>query len=866
MPSSDALTFLVGSSGPAAALHDALRDWSAEGFLNDFVWVSAEAPITADLVGLLVDHGVAEGVGVQEVLAGRQPPVVRVVSLNTADGSDLDTAESAKKLASLVYTAGGGVRLVKIRVFLVDPRRQSQEPTPIEGWHNVLLSPEDAQSPTSLKMSLPSRMSVAEFGAWAAPSIAAVTGLYAGLATSPFDEATPLPGFQVRAVRAFYRRLDATALVNDLRAQVLSLGENYPKVRDGNQESQYIEDSGLELATSTMAKALWSRHQHVLKGARVTVPEGETEPIGVRRALVMFFSFLWSALRGAPVAWWGSMVGKTKAKLALAVQDLVFGDSDSAYHVVITGMAHGAPLDLTERLAHLRSMEQGLASLPQEQVVHSDLSQVWQDYVGGALTLMDGGQRQPSMPPVQIGTQRGVLRRSSLCIPDHPHAFTEIPGALSSVVRVRAVAPADTFAAHRLWEHLDRLSSDPHFGVEAEQTKQALQKWASQNQRTYVAQCAGPLAAALVELTREIAGLREVLERASSSPAADNATKQHLVRMAKRLRWLLFGFAGLVVLLVVGGIAAILGWVLVSVLCLIALGAWLGSSLAVFLLGQRALFRWLAERRKAVTQADAAQRNLVQAIRDASRVGDAYCLFLQWSRVLGTFLVDPLGEKSPDAHVASGFSSRLPLAVRLGVARTNDTSLAQAARDLRARIFDPGWLDGAWTDCLGAVGAQLGPAAVFASPEEIYCERAVEESHMITDWADALEVDGVRSHAGERVWKHQTAETDFGSLATYVSEPDLSKGRGAVIGDEVSPSLTLTEFMQGAELPVDVPGRPRLFAGTAFSEDARVEARHAVGQVWNRAVNDEHGRGAVLVEMSAGVRPSELGGSGGKPG
>lgn len=848
MSCSDALTILVGSSGPAVALHDALRDWSAEGLLNVFVWVTAESAMTADPVGLLVDNGAEEGVGVSEVLARRQPRVVRVVSLNMADGSDRNTTEPTKRLASLVRAAGGDVKLVTMRLFLVDPARTCQEPRPVEGWHNVLLSPEDAQSPTSLKMSLPSTTTVTDFGAWAAPSVAALTGLYAGLATSPFDLAAPLPGIQVRVARAFFRRLDATAVENDLRAQVLSLGGNYPEVRDGSQESQYIEDSGVELATSTMAKALWSQHQHLLKGARVKATAAPVQSIGPLRALKMFFSFLLSAVKNAPVAWWQSVVAGTKAKLASGVQNAVFGDSDSQYRVAVTGMAEGASLTLRERLAAIRSMERAVASEFREQVVHADLSELWKDYVAGALTLLDGGQRQQAMPPVQIGAQRGVLAWASQCVPDQSHAFTTIPGALASAGTIRVVPPADTMTAHQLWEHLDRLSTDPLLGVEAELTKRELDIWASKNQQTYVAQCAGVPAASFLELTGEIEQLHDLLERASSLADPDKDSKQILVRTTKLLRWLLIGLGVVLVLLVVCGVFAVLGWLLVSVLSLVSLVGWLGSSLLVFLHGQRDLFQWLVRRENAVSQCDAAQRNLVEAIRDARRVGDIYRLFLHWSRVLGAFLADPLGEGAADAHSASVLASRLPLAVGLGVAHSDVNSLAQAAQELRAWLFTPGWLDEVWEACVGAAGAQLGPgaAAALAHPEEIYRERAVEGSHLVGDWADVLERDGVRSQAGDRMWKEQALEhTDLESLATSISEPDGTR-------------TTFAKFMDGAQIPQDVPGRPRLFADTAFSADARVYGKHAVAETWQRVVHLDVGRGAVLVEMSAGVRPSEL--------
>lgn len=863
MSSSEALTILVGSCGPATAVRDALRDWSAEGLLDDFAWVTEESARAADPLGVLVSGGAAQGVRVQELLARRASRLVRIVSLqNLADCSERDTAAPAQHLVHVVHAAGGAAQLVRMRLFLILPGQPLSEPRPVEGWHNIVLSPEDAQSPDSPKMSLPSTMSVVEFGAWAAPSVAALTGMYAGLTGSPFDRVDPLPGRQVRAARAFYRRLDGTALENVLRAQVLTLGESYPQVRDGSQESQYIEDAGVELATSAMAQALWSRHQHLLKGVRVPAHTAKVEPIGPMRALAMFFSFLLSALKNAPVAWWSAAVAGTKAKLASGVQAVVFGDGSSRYRVAIRGMAADDPVTLEERLAQIRSMEQAIASVPHEHEVHVDLTVVWQEWIAGAHTLMDGGERVPAMPPVQIGTRRGVLKQASQCVPDSSCAFTQIPGALASAVGVRAVSPADTLTAHQLWERLDQLGTDPQLGVEADQAKRALQTWASRHGRTYAAQCAGPLASAFRELSAEIDHLRDVLRRASSTDPADDATRQAQVRMARTLRWLLSGLLVVLGLLVVGGVTDVLGWVLVTVVGLLSVGSWLVSSFMVFVRGQRGLFRLLHEREKAVSESGAAQRNLVQAIRDAGRVGDAYGLFLQWSRVLGAFLANPLGERQADAHAGSMLDGALPLAARLGVAQSDDTSLTQVAHQLRTSVFAPGWLDPAWRDCLRSAGPQLGPAAAaeLSQPEDLYRQRAVEEDHLLRDWADVLEREGVRSQAGDRMWVDRVLpHADAESLVTLVAQPDGTR-------------TTLGEFMhaaQGAEAAEGAPGpqgarrtaavgRPRLFSDLAFSEVARVDGKHAVVEAWSQVAEAGLGRRAVLVELSAGVRPGEL--------
>ena len=81
-----------------------------------------------------------------------------------------------------------------------------------------------------------------DFAQRTAPVIAGVAGLWAGLEQTPFDTLEILPGQTVRAVRAFYRRLDSSEVEERLRAQLFDPAGRLPLPRGGEVPVVYVED------------------------------------------------------------------------------------------------------------------------------------------------------------------------------------------------------------------------------------------------------------------------------------------------------------------------------------------------------------------------------------------------------------------------------------------------------------------------------------------------------------------------------------------------------------------------------------------------------------------------------------------------
>ena len=252
-----------------------------------------------------------------------------------------------------------------------------------------------------------------DFAQYTAPVIAGIAGLWAGLEQTPFDTVEILPGQTVRAVRAFYRRLDTTEVEERLRTRLFDPAGRLPLPRGGQVPVVYVED--VAAATQSMARALWTKHRDVLRGPRLSPGDVGAQAISIWAALRMFFKFMGAALRRAPGAWWSAVTGSVSSVLASTVQGTVFGGKDSAFAVVTN--AEVANWQDLGRSADTLNTALGGAPQP-EHLAQQDLSALWMDFVNGALTLADGGRRAAGLEPVAVGSGVGVLANAADVVPE----------------------------------------------------------------------------------------------------------------------------------------------------------------------------------------------------------------------------------------------------------------------------------------------------------------------------------------------------------------------------------------------------------------------------------------------------------------
>lgn len=849
------LTIVLAPRGPLDGIRDALVDWSAAGLVAPFLWTSPDLVDDARVPAISIEGGERLGTSIRQIAGQARLDLIRVVELvPVVSGVDPAPAGSGQRLAEFA-SAAFGLPVTRVRAVVTragDPAKAGAD-LAVAGWHNIVLSPEDATGPGMGTIALPVTRDALELAPQAAAALAGLVGLWAGAPESVLDELPILPGGFVRIARGYFRRLDTDAVERDLRASTLSLEHGFPLPTQLGASTTYVSD--VPLAAQTMSEQLFAKHSGALRGPREAPPVDESERVGGGRALAMFFSFLWAALRNAPKQWARAIANGISSDAAGAVQNLVFGNR-AAYEVVVNGRtSDGEAADWRDYVGSVRQLDavleqSGVANGVREHVAQTDLAPLWRDYTSAGLTLADGGERAAGLPPVQIGPQRGVLRHAADIVPGSDDTFRRIPPHLAPSVGTAGVEPYDELGILALRQRLEVATTQSAVGVQAAQTLAELDAWRSRYEHSYASRVGSRISSAMGQTIAEIREHLGVIGQASNPD--EGIEELEGTQRALGLATLISACvaAVLVAVVVVLGANGILEpWPAV------AWGAgvvvvWFVVALILFTIGQRELFQFLNRKRSVLARQEVARRNLVHAVRDARRLGEAYTQFLAWSRALGAVLRAPFGPRVEAAGRASTALDGLPLAARIGSAVADERTIADVAHSIRRDLFATGWLTGAWDAALGSAPARLGPRGVeLESPETLFRLPAGTPESLLVLWSDSLASVGTDPATADHAWAYALSRlAPAGAAQLTAHAVDARTGARAPV--------PVDDFMAGVEQ--DRTAFADRLADGILSDGARVQGLADV--VVSRVSRTPAGLGrtVALTQLSDGVEDYRL--------
>ncbi|SDS76260.1 hypothetical protein [Microlunatus soli] len=844
------------AGGPLAGIREALQDWSAIGLVGEYLWVEPGAG-PADR-GLLVTDGEVSPTTVEDVLATRRLDRIRLCILvpvvTAAEAAstqpiapDVIAPDVEDRFAERVTLARGPATVDRLRCIVTrtDAAAGSAQ-VAREGWHNVVISPEDAAGPGLGMRMLSSTDDAIEIGPPAAAVLAGLTGLWAGIGAAPLDDQAILPGNTVRVARGYYRRLDADTVQQAVRGDVFSMRAGLPRPRTGTGQAATVED--VPAATTAMAQQLWTKHRSVLRGPRVEPPPSSAAKVGPLHAVRMLFGFIWATVRNAPMNWYRTMLNKVASKTASAVQSGVFGREPSAYEVVVRGVRpDGSPADWRELAAASGQLEDAFVESGQlSQPARADLGPLWQDYVGAALTLADAGDRgtQAGLPPITVGTDLGVIRRPADIAPG-PDTRLDPDGL------VPALHPADVLGSYTVEQRLSGARD-----LSGDRTLSRLRDWKARWQHSFVGRVGARLGKAVLDTQTEVRTLVEALAQAADLSEIEDETRRRQRKLAKLMRIFLVVFVVLEVILFVLRGLDVIDWSVVAFAGVGVLIAWLIGSFILFVRNQQALFSELNRRREIGSQAEANRQNLAYATRDLRRLTEAYDQFLAWSRVLGVLLAEPFGHDADARDDAASQTDGLPLSVRIGNAETDPAVVAEAVERARRQLFGAGWLTSGrqapWLRVLADAPSRLGPRAMDLrdDPQRMFAEGSDQESLLLA-WADDLERSGIGATGGDWYWSR---------IADGLNNSELSRqlvARVRVDGT-VQDWVDFAANTDAATVAALRDGQQTL-SPEIFGAEARVAGRHRIAQHWFTETNRGLSRIAVLIQLTDGLPVFELG-------
>lgn len=772
------LTVFLAAHGPADGVRDVLTDLSAAGLLDPFLWID-ESDATSGVAAVTatsVVSGAACTVAVQEVLASTRVTRIRLcVLVPFIDGAQAVQVDSERAVADMLVANSGGAQLVRLRMILTRGGVGVREPAALAlaGWHNLLIAPEDSNGPGMGHVSLPATTDPVLIGRNAAPVVAGVAGLWAHAQHTPFDDLHVVPGDAIRLVRSFYRRLETSAAEHDLRERVLDIGGPLPLPLDAGGSVVYVED--VPLATEMMAHNLWNKHGGMLVGSRVPRPvdEGSTA-IGLWRSIVMFFSFLGSALRNAPMAFYNRVSTGISGVVASTVNSTIFGRDSSAYTIVVNGIGpDGRSVKWPEFSDASRQMMTALdpGTESRHHAAATDLSRLWSDYCSGALTLADAGQRSQGLPPVQVGAHRGVIRAAGDIVPGRAQRFTDVPGIIAANTGVSGLDAHDVLAISDFRNQLRELEPDQVLGLEARRTESSVAAWAQTIRRSYGFTFGEILADRMQTTRNEVSAL---LTKLGATAGTDDQSERIQARQRSLARWAQIITLLAVVIMGVAGYLANRGtveWSHFALIVVVAILVWFFSLFVLFNRSQQELFQLINQLRRAAAEAEANQANLYTALRDLDRLSAAYRQHVSWSAALGAFLAEPLGKAPARSGSTRQISWGLPRSAAIGSARPELSRIVEVAERLRSELFTVGWMTSPWDELTRVAGDHLGTLGldVRQSPELLYAKQGWGSGSALDEWSGKLAGDEIARGGADVVWNRALAELG-GSRVSLISE------------------------------------------------------------------------------------------------
>ncbi|MDO5752290.1 hypothetical protein [Arthrobacter sp.] len=853
-----ALNVLVAPKGQLGGLREILTDWSGLGLVDGFVWVEPEMVTETGIGGVEVVGGRQRGVNLHSLAAeAGNYDRLRVAVLVTA-GADAPqvSTETGQRVALFLESSFGGRPVTRVRAVAARVNDiETVQDLAHEGWHNIVFAPEESAGVNQGHSLLHATADPFALGRHAAVACAGILAMWRGMGASVLDDQMLLPGQNARLMRAFYRNLDATAVEEELRAQVTDVSQRLPLPSRMGSAAIYIED--VSLASRTMAEQLWTKHAQVLQGPREQKQASVSKPIGAWTALGMMFSFICAALKNVPRNWVNRIGVKIKSTAAAAIHSVVFGAAPAQYTVIVDGIApDGMPaswLDVREAAVELDKVLEN-AGMPREHEVHADLSSLWQDYAAGALTLSDAGERVAALPPVQIGTQRAVVRTPRSAVPLAAERFAGIPAHLSSSMSLGPVSPYDVMGIYNAEQRLQKTAADPNLGVPASGALAALRTWKQSFADSYANHVGSRIAQHLLSTTQELQGvLRQIRDAADAS---DSLAPVHQAQ--KKIALWMKIIMGIAIAAVVVTVVLLASEVIevgpgIAVLAGILI-AWLVVALIVFMRGQRELFRLINARTAMLEQDEINRRNLRHILRDLRRLGDAYSQFLAWSHVVGSVLHEPFGRNVSQAAAKEVYVQGLPLNVKVGSVAINPQNIGMATAQLRQGIFSTGWLSQPWQTAVNGAPAQLGSRGyeLSGNVELLFRQLGDGETSLLPLWIAALDEQGINNAASHDVWNHVLAElqNNRADLAATMTSTVNEVRDGSVA------QTSLDAFMSGTT-PADAT-MPGQFDGEVLTDLGRNAGKGRVELSIPFHVRHGMSQWAGLVQLSQGIGAHEF--------
>lgn len=706
-----------GHGATADDIRSRLSDLRAVGLLQDFLWVDYAHPTNGAVVRSFTEEGTARLSTLDDALRSFSGDVL----LATIDPMDAEQPQDVAKLTEWVGAVDQ--RLIqasnlRVRLLLSALPRESVDIAPLQGWSNLVLSPEEGGTPASSRIRPIKRTADGfELAQFAAPAVASIFGLWRGMpepaVLDPDTHRVIETGDRqrFRLVRAFHRTIDAGDIEDKVRKAVFDPGQRLPQPQVNNI-SRAVHFANPEQLTDQCAQMFINQEISPLVSAPTAYEELQSHKVSGWAALKDNLRLYWSTVVGKPQDWVEGQRGAMNKNAATFLQKMLYG-ADSSVEVVLAG--HSGKGSGATSVDELRQASEHTMRVAREQQFslgqEPQLSRTWEAYHDYALGLVDGSWRD-SIDTKGLRNNQGnmyIVQYGGQSVQDVSASFEGFHPLMTSTLGYThesqaTVAPFDPVGAERFAADIEYTSQQTR-NEAVSRKKHEFASWRAKNSTTFAWKVGQGLWEKLGHAQQKYrdahAKARELQELANSFQARDfNAENKALTRKLRTMWIVLFVVLALMTYMVAGRYNPDLPlgeylqwfdwpWYVVGIIVAVLL--FLVCSWAVFTKAQREIFDYVQRRKLLNRNQEIAAQNLATASAEISRISNAYNQFLSWSALLGRAIYAPFGRKETSSDHLRTPQSGLPENARIAQAVLNRDDAVRMTDEIRSHIFQTEW-------------------------------------------------------------------------------------------------------------------------------------------------------------------------------
>ena len=706
-----------GHGATADDIRSRLSDLRAVGLLQDFLWVDYAHPTNGAVVRSFTEEGTARLSTLDDALRSFSGDVL----LATIDPMDAEQPQDVAKLTEWVGAVDQ--RLIqasnlRVRLLLSALPRESVYIAPLQGWSNLVLSPEEGGTPASSRIRPIKRTADGfELAQFAAPAVASIFGLWRGMpepaVLDPDTHRVIETGDRqrFRLVRAFHRTIDAGDIEDKVRKAVFDPGQRLPQPQVNNI-SRAVHFANPEQLTDQCAQMFINQEISPLVSAPTAYEELQSHKVSGWAALKDNLRLYWSTVVGKPQDWVEGQRGAMNKNAATFLQKMLYG-ADSSVEVVLAG--HSGKGSGATSVDELRQASEHTMRVAREQQFslgqEPQLSRTWEAYHDYALGLVDGSWRD-SIDTKGLRNNQGnmyIVQYGGQSVQDVSASFEGFHPLMTSTLGYThesqaTVAPFDPVGAERFAADIEYTSQQTR-NEAVSRKKHEFASWRAKNSTTFAWKVGQGLWEKLGHAQQKYrdahAKARELQELANSFQARDfNAENKALTRKLRTMWIVLFVVLALMTYMVAGRYNPDLPlgeylqwfdwpWYVVGIIVAVLL--FLVCSWAVFTKAQREIFDYVQRRKLLNRNQEIAAQNLATASAEISRISNAYNQFLSWSALLGRAIYAPFGRKETSSDHLRTPQSGLPENARIAQAVLNRDDAVRMTDEIRSHIFQTEW-------------------------------------------------------------------------------------------------------------------------------------------------------------------------------